>query len=155
MKRTQQLLFVLFIGLFFLNVHFNEPIDAIVPQDTVQVVRVQQAESCTFVIAEQQQATPEVIHQPYFAIQPIRISESLQIYHDQLSTSFYIQRLNYLAYRASLKPFIQYYQPFLKNSTLSLSLIWVNYSPPEFLWWPSTTTKMFEYWSYQVDWSVF
>ncbi|PCI68715.1 MAG: hypothetical protein COB38_08645 [Gammaproteobacteria bacterium] len=122
MKRTQQLLFILFIGVFFLNVHFNEPIDAIVPQVTVQVVRVQKAESCTFVIAEQQ-ATPEVIHQPYFAIQPIRISESLQIYHEQLSTSFYIQRLNYLAYRASLKPFIQYYQPFLKNSTLSLSLI--------------------------------
>ena len=119
MKRTQQLLFILFIGVFFLNVHFNEPIDAIVPQVTIQVVRVQQAEPCTFVIAEEKPATPEAIHQPYFAIQPIRISESLQIYHEQLSTSFYVQRLNYLAYRASLKPFIQYYQPKLDSFTFS------------------------------------
>lgn len=123
MKRTQLLLFIIFIGAFFLNVHFNEPIDAIVPQVTVQVVQVQQVESCTFVIAEQQQVSPEVIQQPYFVISPIGVSESLQIYHEQLRTYFYIQRLSYLAYSASPKPFIQYHQPFLKNSTLSLSLI--------------------------------
>ena len=116
MKRTQLLLFILFIGAFFLNVHFSEPIDAIVPQVTVQVVRVQQVESCTFVIAEQQQASPEVIHQPFLAIQPIRLAESLQIYHERLSTYFHTQRLNHLAYRASLKPFIQYHQSFLKES---------------------------------------
>ena len=115
MKRTQLLLFILFIGAFFLNVHFNEPIDAIVPQVTVQVVRVQQVESCTFVIAKQQ-ASQEVIHQPFFAIQAIRVAESLQIYHERLSTYFYTQRLNHLAYRASLKPFIQYHQSFLKES---------------------------------------
>jgi len=123
MQRSQLLLFVLFIGAFFLNVHFNEPTDAIVPQVTVQVVRVQQVESFIFFIAENQHARREVIHQPYFAIQPIRVAESLQVYHEQLSTYFYIQRLNYLAYRASLKPFIQHYKSFLKKSTFSLSLI--------------------------------
>lgn len=116
MKRTQLLLFILFLGAFFLNVHFNEPIYAIVPQVTVQVIRVQQVKPSTFVIAEQQQASPEVIHQPFLAIQPIGVAESLQIYHERLCTNFNTQRLNHLAYRASLKPFIRYHQSYIKES---------------------------------------
>lgn len=114
MKRSQLLLFVIFIGTFFLNVHLNEPIGAKNTQGSVQLIRVQQVESCTFLIAKQPVCS-EVFHRIFLAIDSIRLTETLQIYHDRLNTYFYVQQLDYLEYKYLLKQFIPDRQSFLKE----------------------------------------